>query len=91
VKHTCHQPGCSNACPPAHLMCRGCWSLVPPDVQLGVYRTVKIREDCVNATWAPWTRAVSRAVAAVMVSKGEDPTDYVAYKTAVAERMEKRP
>ena len=63
--HHCHALGCNAPCPPRWLMCRPCWSKVPEDIQVEVYRTVKLRGRFVDATWAPWWRAQARAIAHV--------------------------
>lgn len=40
--------------------------MVPPEVQIEVCRTVKLRsKDSVDATWAPWWRAQAQAIAHV--------------------------
>lgn len=62
MTHHCHALGCKAACPPRWLMCRPCWSKVPPDLQREVYRTVKLRGPDCDATWAPWWRAQARAI-----------------------------
>jgi hypothetical protein len=46
-------------------MCKAHWSRVPPELQAEVYRTVKLRGDRTDATWAPWWRAQARATAHV--------------------------
>ena len=38
--------GCGRNCKPGHLMCSGCWRLVPRDLQQEVYRT-----------WRAWQRS----------------------------------
>jgi hypothetical protein len=65
MAHTCHALGCKRACPPAHLMCGPCWAKVPRDLQLEVYRTVKLRGRVVDHTWAPWWRAQAKAISHV--------------------------
>lgn len=64
-EHHCHALGCKRPCPPAWLMCKPCWSQVPPDLQADVYRTVKMRGPRADRTWAPWWRAQARAIAHV--------------------------
>lgn len=66
MKHTCHVPSCKKACPPAHLMCRKCWSMVEPDTQREVYATVRQRNRSCDASWAPWWRAQATAVDEVL-------------------------
>lgn len=91
MTHHCHALGCSSPCPPAHLMCRVCWSQVPPALQHEVYRTVKLRGSHVNATWAPWWRAQARAVAHVahLQEPNEERRDaYVAHADRFADRLE---
>ncbi len=34
--HTCHADGCSDSCPPKHLMCRPCWLRVPRELRQDV-------------------------------------------------------
>lgn len=63
--HHCHALGCKRKCPPAWLMCRPCWSQVPPELQAEVYRTVVLRGPHADRTWAPWWRAQARAIAHV--------------------------
>ncbi len=93
MKHTCHLPGCSAGCPPAHLFCRKHWMMVPVDLKAEVNRTVKLREKtAVNASWAPWWRA--QALATVDVGKRVHPgTDeaadrWLAKEMAFAEKLE---
>ena len=62
MTHHCHAIRCNAPCPPRMLMCRACWSLVSPETQAEVYRTVKLRTGAsADATWAPWWRASARA------------------------------
>ena len=73
TRHTCHAILCGAPCPPAHLMCRSCWALVPVSTQNEVYRTVKRRDmRSVDATWAPWWRASHRAMYENAVARGLD-------------------
>ena len=76
------------------LMCRACWSKVPPDLQREVYRTVGLRSrGHVNATWAPWWRAQARAIAhvAFLVEPNEERRDaYLAHALEFADQLEKR-
>lgn len=66
MAHTCHALGCNRSCPPQHLMCRQCWTLVPADLQNEVRRTAPLRNSgFVDATWAPWWRAQAAAIAHV--------------------------
>jgi len=58
--HHCHALGCKSDCPPRWLMCRPCWSRVPPDVQAEVYRTVRLR-GLTDVTEAA-VRAIDRGV-----------------------------
>lgn len=60
-------------------MCGPCWSLVPVDVQVEVYRTVGLRGRSIDATWAPWWRAQARAIAHVAFLKAPDVTRRDAY------------
>lgn len=61
------------ACPPAMLMCRPCWRLVPGDLQRKVYATVGRRSrSSTDATWAPWWRAQARATHAVLKVRRPD-------------------
>jgi hypothetical protein len=91
--HHCHALGCKAACPPRWLMCRACWALVPSDLATEVYRTVKLRGPCADASWAPWWRAQARAIAHVAFLKSpiESRRDaYLARELAVADRMASR-
>jgi len=54
-------------------MCPGCWRLVSLPVQTSVYATVGLRGTRVDATWAPWWRAQSAAMAEVAAHRGADP------------------
>jgi len=74
-------------------MCRECWTLVPADLAAEVYRTVKLRGDSVDATWAPWWRASARAMAYVAHLKepNEAARDkFLAHAMTVAYRLEQR-
>lgn len=62
MSHTCHLPSCREACPPAHLMCRKHWRMVPSDLAKEVYDTVKRRGRRCDETWAPWWRAQALAI-----------------------------
>lgn len=94
MEHHCHALGCKRSCPPAWLMCRSCWRLVPKELQDEVYRTVNLRDRShANATWAPWWRAQARAIAHVAFLK--DPNEakrdaYLARELAAADRLEAR-
>lgn len=67
VSHTCHIPICKAYCPPKHLYCGTHWAMVPAEIQAEVYATVgKRKSNEVNASWAPWWRAVAKAEEAVM-------------------------
>ncbi len=91
AEHHCHALGCKNACPPRWLMCRACWGLVPTDLQSEVYRTVKLRGQCIDATWAPWWRAQAKAIAHVAFLSHPDVAKrdkYLERELAVATQME---
>ena len=75
MKHTCHLKGCKAACPPRHLFCAPHWARVPPSTQREVYRTVKLRGPSVDASWAPWWRAVTEAEVSVLSQLYTDPRD----------------
>lgn len=64
--HICHVRACRAPCPPRWLTCSRCWGDVPRALQTEVYRTVKLRDAAVNASWAPWWRAQARAIDAVL-------------------------
>lgn len=66
LRHTCHLPGCHAVCPERHLFCSKHWAMVPDTLQADVYRTVKLRGECVDQTWAPWWRAQAAATRAVL-------------------------
>ena len=72
MTHRCHTLSCRNPCPPAMLMCRGCWGLVSPETQREVYRTVKLRGPDCDHTWAAWWRASHRAMYEVALAQGLD-------------------
>lgn len=93
MKHTCHALGCKAACPPAHLMCRACWAQVPPDLQAEVYRTVRLRGESCDASWAPWWRASHRAihhVAMLREPNEEKGKAWLNRELAFADKLEKR-
>lgn len=93
MNHHCHALGCKQDCPPRWLMCRECWAAVPPDLAAEVYRTVKLRGKCIDATWAPWWRAQAKAIAHVAFLKSpnvEKRDAYLARAEEVASEMEKR-
>lgn len=93
MKHHCHALGCKTTCPPRMLMCRACWSQVPPDLQAEVYRTVKLRGPSADRTWAPWWRAQAKATAHVAMLKqpNEAARDrYLARELAFADTLETR-
>lgn len=92
VKHSCHALGCKAVCPPRWLMCRACWSLVPRDLQDEVNRTVSLRGQRVDVSWAPWWRAQARAIHHVAMLKEPSPKGalWLAREIAFAERLEQR-
>lgn len=67
MTHVCHLPGCSTACPPAHLFCIKHWGMVPAELKREVIRTAGQRGAKRDASWAPWWRAQAQAVAAVQL------------------------
>ncbi len=92
-KHLCHALGCMSNCPPRWLMCRRHWKKVPPDIQVEVYRTVKLRGTHIDVSWAPWWRAQAQAIAAVahMEQPGAARRDaYLAKEMRVADHMERK-
>ena len=93
MNHHCHALGCTNLCPPKHLMCLSCWEKVPPTIQAEVYNTVKLRNKLIDGSWAPWWRAQAKAIAYVahLKSPNESARDrYLAKEYAFAERLEKK-
>ena len=54
------------------LMCRECWTLVSPETQREVYRTVKLRGPDCDHTWAAWWRASHTAIYEVAIAQGLD-------------------
>lgn len=75
------------------LMCGGCWALVLPDLARSVYRTVRMRNANVDASWAPWWRAQARAIAhvAFLREPNEEKRDrYLARAFAFADTLENR-
>lgn len=91
--HHCHALACKRSCPPAWLMCKPCWSKVPPDIQREVYRTVKLRGPCCDASWAPWWRAQARAIAhvAFLIDPRPEKRDaYLAREMDIADKLEMR-
>lgn len=90
-EHTCHALGCKRACPPRWLMCAWHWRKVPRELQGEVYRTVGMRGDSCDETWAPWWRAQAKAIAhvAFLESPNEAKRDaYLARALAFADRLE---
>lgn len=55
------------------LTCGPHWRMVPADIQRDVYATVGKRGKLIDATWAPWWRAQTRAIHAIMKAEGRDP------------------
>lgn len=47
-------------------MCEAHWKLVDRATQAEVYRTVRLRGDSCDATWAPWWRAAHKAICQAM-------------------------
>lgn len=83
--HMCHLPSCLARCPPKFLFCREHWAMVPAGLQNDIYRTVKLRGDTVNETWAPWWRAQARATIHVLRRLHKEPAEIVRI-----DRIEKR-
>jgi len=91
--HHCHALGCKNPCPPAHLMCRSCWWKVPGQLRNEVNRTVGMRGETVDASWAPWWRAQARAISHVAFLKSPIVAKrdaYLARELAFADTLESR-
>lgn len=91
--HHCHALGCKRSCPPAWLMCKPHWHMVPPELQTEVYRTVKLRGRSVDWTWAPWWRAQAKAIAHVahIDEPNESKRDaYLARELAFADTLEQK-
>jgi len=53
-------------------MCLRHWATVSPGTQREVYRTVKLREEDVGASWAPWWRAQAKAIYEAALADGLD-------------------
>ncbi len=73
-------------------MCRQCWGLVPIDLQKEVYRTVKLRGQLIDASWAPWWRAQAKAIAHVAFLSHPDVQKrdrYLEREMGVADQMER--
>ena len=74
-------------------MCAPHWSHVDPTTQREVYRTVKLRGRCVDASWAPWWRAAHRAIAQAMrvayPTEPEHVEKWLAKALAFADTLEK--
>jgi hypothetical protein len=54
-------------------MCPAHWRLVPFEIQGEVYATVGKRGKLIDASWAPWWRARTKAIHAIMKAEGRDP------------------
>lgn len=65
--HHCHAIGCDDPCPPAHLMCRRHWRLVPKvlrDAVWAAYRPGQERQRVIpSQDWFAAARAAQVAVA----------------------------
>lgn len=72
MNHHCHVPGCKTATEPRMLTCAPHWRLVPADIQREVYATVGKRGKLIDASWAPWWRAQTKAIHAIMQAEGRD-------------------
>lgn len=92
MEHHCHAIGCNTPCPPRWLMCKRCWRLVPAEIQREVYRTVELRGDACDATWAPWWRAQALAIAAVhaQVNSEWDREAYIEHEFKIADHLERK-
>lgn len=65
--HECHAEGCSKAIPPALLMCREHWRMVPYQLRgavLRAYRPGQCDDKRPSAAWLEAARAAINAVAA---------------------------
>lgn len=75
-------------------MCGPCWSLVKPETQAEVYRTVVLRSPSVDASWAPWWRAQAHAIAenatarGVTFRSGRTIADYLTKELVSADELE---
>ncbi len=91
-KHHCHALGCKRECPPRWLMCRACWAKVPASMAAEVYRTVKLRGNSCDESWAPWWRAQAKAIDHVARTDYPEEKDRIdrlyTRELAFAERLE---
>ena len=93
VGHHCHALGCTNRCPPRHLMCLACWDKVPRSLQTEVNNTFLLRAPTIDGSWAPWWRAQAKAIAHVAYLKEPNESArgrYLTREFAFAERLEKK-
>jgi hypothetical protein len=75
------------------LTCAPHWRMVPVAIQREVYATVVKRGPNVDVTWAPWWRAQTRALHAIMEAEKRDPerlAKWFAHELAFAKRLEER-
>jgi hypothetical protein len=75
------------------LTCGLHWKLVPPETQREVYATVGKRGKLIDASWAPWWRAQTKAIHAVMQAEKRDPerlAKWLEHELKIADLMEAR-
>jgi hypothetical protein len=70
MKHVCHATGCNVPVPPAMLMCRKHWFMVPKPIQNEVWRAYRPGQEVTKDPSEDYMRAYQRAVASVEQREG---------------------
>lgn len=76
-RHHCHARGCDAPCPPAHLMCRRHWAMVPKALKEAVWEHYQPGQEQgrapVTSKWLGAAEAAIQAVAAKQTRKPKAP------------------
>lgn len=73
--HTCHAKGCSIEVPPAMLMCRTHWYMVPAPLRRRVWATYRKGQEIDKSPSAEYLKAADDAIEAVARKEGLLPND----------------
>ena len=72
MKHECHATGCKNHIPPAMLMCRAHWFMVPKNIRDEVWGAYRPGQEVTKDPNEKYMTAYKRAVVAVEIKEGRD-------------------
>lgn len=65
VPHLCHARGCKKPVPPAMLMCRPHWFMVPPELRKKVWKHYRPGQEIDKQPTAKYLKVTRKAIKAV--------------------------